>query len=212
MIISEFECDDKFFSIQEGKCIDVSVPGAIPNWAGAPVVKLMEPTPRLLPAPTCQTKGHVARLYDNTCRCARGITALDITVTGARRGNCTGVEDDTSDNLEKVWCFLENVRDPLNPESGCYPDVKWSERDGRYWSSLACFESPDIEGGVKRRVEDKISDVEIVLNERILGEKEGDSLPTTTSTSSTTAKIPIPVFQNKDDDFEDVLNTIFQSA
>ena len=33
-------CDDKFFSIQEGKCIDVSVPGAIPNWFGAPVVKL----------------------------------------------------------------------------------------------------------------------------------------------------------------------------
>ena len=123
------------------------------------------------------------------------------------------MEDDTSDNLEKVWCFLENVRDPVNPESGCYPDVKWSERDGRYWSSLACFESPDIEGGVKRRVEDKISDVEIVLNERILGEKEGDSLPPKTSTSSTTtAKIPIPVFQNKDDDFEDVLNTIFQSA
>ena len=61
-------------------------------------------------------------------------------------------------------------------------------------------------------MEDKISDVEIVLNERILGEKERDSLPTTTSTSSTTAKIPIPVFQNKDDDFEDVLNTIFQSA
>ena len=38
----------------------------------------------------------------------------------------TGLEDDKSDNLEKVWCFLENVRDPTNPESGCYPDVKWS--------------------------------------------------------------------------------------
>ena len=29
---------------QEGKCIDVSVPGAIPNWFGAPVVKLDPPT------------------------------------------------------------------------------------------------------------------------------------------------------------------------
>ncbi len=31
-------------NIQEGKCIDVSVPGAIPNWFGAPVVKLDPPT------------------------------------------------------------------------------------------------------------------------------------------------------------------------
>ena len=84
-------CDDAFFSIQEGKCIDVSVPGAIPNWLGAPVVKLLPPTPKLLPAPTCQTKGHVERLYHNTCRCARGSTALDVsTATGLPRGNCTG--------------------------------------------------------------------------------------------------------------------------
>ena len=33
-------CDERFFSIQDGKCIDVSVPGAIPNWFGAPAVKL----------------------------------------------------------------------------------------------------------------------------------------------------------------------------
>ena len=35
-------CHDEFFSLQEGKCIDVSVPGAIPNWAGAPTVRLGE--------------------------------------------------------------------------------------------------------------------------------------------------------------------------
>ena len=85
-------CDDAFFTIQEGKCIDVSVPGAIPNWLGAPVVKLLPPTPKLLPAPTCQSKGHVERLYHNTCRCARGSTALDVsTATGLPRGNCTGM-------------------------------------------------------------------------------------------------------------------------
>ena len=33
------ECDEKFYSIEEGKCIDVTVPGAIPNWLGAPAVK-----------------------------------------------------------------------------------------------------------------------------------------------------------------------------
>jgi len=57
------------------------------------------------------------------------------------------LEDDSTDNLDKVWCFLENIRDPLEPESGCYSDTKWSERDGRFWSSLACFQAPDIEGG-----------------------------------------------------------------
>ena len=128
-----------------------------------------------------------------------------------------GVEDDTSDNLEKVWCFLENVRDPLNPESGCYPDVTWSEKDGRYWSSLACFNSPDIEGGVKRRVEEKrVDNFDVVLNERIINEDTvvvEEITSTTSTTTTTTEKIPIPVFERQsDDEFEDVLNTIFQSA
>ena len=34
------ECDDRYFSLEDGTCIDVSVPGAIPNWFGAPAVKL----------------------------------------------------------------------------------------------------------------------------------------------------------------------------
>jgi len=146
---TRLECDEKYFSIQEGKCIDVSVPGAIPNWFGAPVVKLLEETPDLFPAPVCRNKGAAARLYDNTCRCARGLDAMDYGPSGQPRGNCTGLEDDQTDNLNKVWCFLENIRDPRTPKSGCYSDVTWSERDGRYWSSQACFDSPDIEGGVK---------------------------------------------------------------
>jgi len=141
------ECDDKYFSIQEGKCIDVSVPGAIPNWFGAPAVKLLNPTTGLVPAPVCKNKGAAVRLYDNTCRCVRGETAVDLDLRGSPRGNCTGLEDDASDNLDKVWCFLENIRDPLEPKSGCYSDTRWSERDGRFWSSLACFQAPDIEGG-----------------------------------------------------------------
>lgn len=139
------ECDHKYFSIEEGKCIDVSVPGAIPNWKGAPAVKLEDPEPNLFDAPVCRNKGAAVRLYDNTCRCARGETALDYDLLGKPRGNCTGLEDDASDNLDKVWCFLENIRDPGQPQAGCYSDTQWSERDARYWSSLACTQSPDIE-------------------------------------------------------------------
>ena len=84
------ECDDKYFSIQEGKCIDVSVPGAIPNWFGAPAVKLLNPTTGLVPAPVCKNKGAAVRLYDNTCRCVRGETAVDLDLRGSPRGNCTG--------------------------------------------------------------------------------------------------------------------------
>ena len=84
------ECDDKYFSIQEGKCIDVSVPGAIPNWFGAPAVKLLDSTTGLVPAKTCKNKGAAVRLYDNTCRCVRGETAVDFDLRGTPRGNCTG--------------------------------------------------------------------------------------------------------------------------
>jgi len=138
------ECDDEYFSIQEGECIDVSVPGSIPNWFGAPAVKLEPPEKDLFEAPVCKNKGAAVRLYDNKCRCDRGETAVDFDLEGTPRGNCTGLEDDTQDNLDKVWCFLENIRDPATPESGCYSDTTWSERDGRYWSSLACREDPDI--------------------------------------------------------------------
>ena len=131
-----------------------------------------------------------------------------------------GHEDDTSDNLDKVWCFLENVRDPRAPHSGCYSDVKWSERDARFWSSLACFESPDIEGGVKRKVKDKSRDPVLSIKEDpeflIVNERESTHQRKITSipqTSTTFKPLPVPVFDDLDDDeFASVLNTIFQSA
>ena len=46
-------------------------------------------------------------------------------LTGSPRGNCTGHHQD------QAFCFLENIRDPLNPHSGCYSDTQWSERDAR---------------------------------------------------------------------------------
>merc|ERR1712106_1252133 len=109
--------------------------------------KLLDPTTGLSTAPVCKSKGAAVRLYDNTCRCVRGETAVDLDTRGTPRGNCTGLEDDSTDNLDKVWCFLENIRNPLEPKSGCYSDTRWSERDARFWSSLACFQAPDIEGG-----------------------------------------------------------------
>jgi len=137
------ECDDRYFSIEEGKCIDVTVPGAIPNWVGAPIVKLEPPTELLFPAPVCKNKGN-RREYANTCRCDRGETALDFDLRGIPRGNCTGLDENDGDNLDKVWCFLENIRDPQNPKSGCYSDTTWSAKDGRYWSALACTQDPDV--------------------------------------------------------------------
>ena len=100
-----------------------------------------EPATRdLFPAPVCQSSQKSVRLYDNTCRCARGSAAVSLGPTGRARGNCSGLDEDIGDNLDKVWCFLENVRDPRNPGSGCYTDIRWSEKDGRFWSSKACFE------------------------------------------------------------------------
>ena len=84
------ECDDKYFSIQEGKCIDISVPGAIPNWFGAPAVKLESPNRDLFQAPACKIKKGTVRFYDNTCRCVRGESAIDLSSNGQIRGNCTG--------------------------------------------------------------------------------------------------------------------------
>ena len=101
---------------------------------------LEPPTASLLPAPRCQRDASAVRLYEHSCRCVRGVTALDTDITGQPRGNCTGLEDNTEDNLDKVWCFLENIRDPLDPSAGCYSDVRWSDKDGRFWSSAACFQ------------------------------------------------------------------------
>ncbi|CAB4054633.1 unnamed protein product [Lepeophtheirus salmonis] len=62
---------------------------------------------------------------------------------GLVRGNCTGF-DVKKDNIDTVWCFLENIRDPNDPTSGCYEDTTWSPSDGRFWSAKACGGIPEI--------------------------------------------------------------------
>ena len=49
-----------------------------------------------------------------------------------------------NDDINPVWCFLENVRDPSDSKSGCYSDTRWSSRDGRFWSSEACKGLPPL--------------------------------------------------------------------
>ena len=39
-------------------------------------------------------------------------------------------------DFEQAFCFLENVRDPLNPKSGCYSDTQWSEKDARWQKNI----------------------------------------------------------------------------
>ena len=55
------------------------------------------------------------------------------------------VRDASGKLATSVWCFLENVRDPIDPTSGCFPDATWSARDGRFWSAQACSGIPVLE-------------------------------------------------------------------
>jgi hypothetical protein len=59
--------------------------------------------------------------------------------------NANSVDNDDGDSVNPVWCFLENIRDPANPASGCYPDTTWSPRDGRFWSAEACKGLPPLD-------------------------------------------------------------------
>ena len=47
----------------------------------------------------------------------------------------------TLEQKKELWCFLENVFDPLKPQSRCYKDAYWSSKDGRFWSDEAYSES-----------------------------------------------------------------------
>ena len=55
------------------------------------------------------------------------------------------VDNDDGDSVNPVWCFLENIRDPSNPSSGCSADTTWSPKDGRFWSAEACNGLPPLD-------------------------------------------------------------------
>ena len=52
----------------------------------------------------CQHSRDTVRLYEHTCRCARGPAAVDTDTRGNTRGNCTGhaTAENTRENLAKV--------------------------------------------------------------------------------------------------------------
>ena len=84
-LLCYFENFPQFFSIY------YQVPGAIPNWKGAPSHRLLEPTKKVFPAPLCtNAKAKRKRKYRNTCRCASGEDAVEVAPDGKIRGNCTG--------------------------------------------------------------------------------------------------------------------------
>lgn len=141
------ECNEQRFQIIEGQCVNPAVPGAIPNWRGSPAYQLLPPTDDLFKAPLCDLANDInrrERFYKNTCRCSQGEDAIEVANDGSIRGNCTGVDTNLKDDINPVWCFLENVRDAGNPKSGCFSDTTWSSKDGRFWSSQACFGLPPI--------------------------------------------------------------------
>ena len=78
-------CDDQYLSLQEGVCVDLSIPGAIPAWRGAPAENLLDPTPDLFPATVCKSR----RRDEKSCHCARGLDVLDYGYDRQPRGNCT---------------------------------------------------------------------------------------------------------------------------
>ena len=87
------ECNDKRFEIIVGECVNPAVPGAIPNWFGAPAFRLLDKTEQLFPAPFCNKRGKSRKIrpkYKDTCHCAEGQDAFEITKDGTVRGNCTG--------------------------------------------------------------------------------------------------------------------------
>merc|ERR1719391_480875 len=90
-----------------------------------------------------------------------------------------------------AFCFLENVRDPLNPKSGCYSDTQWSEKDARFWSHLACTDSPDIESGPRASQDSRIRRPEIP-NIRSKPRPGPTRVTTTTTTSTTTTTTEEP--------------------
>ena len=82
--MEDFECDEKYFSVHEGRCIDVSIPGSIPNEPWAPTAKLSDAEKSLFPAPYCQVKS--SRRVG--CYCAKGLDALEYGFDGQPKGDC----------------------------------------------------------------------------------------------------------------------------
>ena len=114
----------------EGVCVNGSEASSLLREAQAgPLAAILDDIPSETsqkPAPLCPRTREVGA----SCRCTREATLMGL--DGNPKGGCVPPRDDVGiQDLEFGWCFLENIRDPLNPTEACYEDVQWSEVDGR---------------------------------------------------------------------------------
>merc|ERR1712142_934499 len=117
-----------------------------------------------IPVPVCSTE------EKNTCRCT---SSSVLGPDGKTKGGCvsrssTGGCEENSDN---GYCFLENVKNPVNGSENCFEDTTWSAVDGRFWSKMACtkeFRKKNC------KEEEKITLEDIILPQKPLPQ---DSLP-----------------------------------
>merc|ERR1712142_300938 len=85
-----------------------------------------------IPVPVCSTE------EKNTCRCT---SSSVIGPDGKTKGGCVSSRSPPTGCVEGAnhgWCFLENVKNPLNGSENCFEDTSWSAVDGRFWSKMAC--------------------------------------------------------------------------
>merc|ERR1712142_649163 len=85
-----------------------------------------------IPVAVCSTE------EKNTCRCT---SSSVIGPDGKTKGGCVPSRSPPTGCVEGAnhgWCFLENVKNPLNGSENCFEDTNWSAVDGRFWSKMAC--------------------------------------------------------------------------
>merc|ERR1712142_1450225 len=85
-----------------------------------------------IPVAVCSTE------EKNTCHCT---SSSVIGPDGKSKGGCVPSRSPPTGCVEGAthgWCFLENVKNPLNGSENCFEDTSWSAVDGRFWSKMAC--------------------------------------------------------------------------
>ena len=115
----------------EGVCVNgTEAPSLLRQAQAGPLAAILDDIPSETsqkPAPLCP---RAREAEQRSCRCTREATLIGL--DGNPHGGCVPPRDDVGiQDLEFGWCFLENIRDPLNPSVGCYEDATWSEVDGR---------------------------------------------------------------------------------
>jgi len=89
---------------------------------------------KVIVAPVCPA-GKTTK--DMICHCSKEAAVQGI--DGNSRGGCVPSPNQEQERANG-WCFLENIRNPVNGTENCFEDAKWSVVDGRFWSNMACID------------------------------------------------------------------------